>query len=375
MIELKNVMIPDYNNCLMNITTSILKYYHVDTTFNGLELLNKELNKNYRNVVLFLVDAMGSEILKKHPKQSEFLRNNQADTLTTVFPSTTVSATTSMLTGLPPVTTGWIGWLQYVKEEDRSVIFFFNKDFYDDTHNFDYNVSEKYVPITKIYDLIEHQNSDVQALEIFPEFKSPEHKTFRDLCNTVIKNTQSEGKHFIYAYWDKLDTYLHATGTTSKRVRNHVNEINDDFKYLIENLDDDTIVIVTADHGQIDIEEIELWHYKNIVETFLHNPSVEARATAFFIKEGMAEQFVKGFNDNFRDKFILYKSEDFLNSKYLGDSVEHEKLKEFLGDYFSIAVDKYSFKLSNSKKSFLAQHAGLTKDEMLIPLIVFSPKK
>ena len=50
-------------------------------------------------------------------------------------------------------------------------------------------------------------------------------------------------------------------------------------------------------------------------------------------------------------------------------------MREFLGDYFSIAIDKYSFKLSNSKKGFKAQHAGLTKDEMLIPLIVFSPKK
>lgn len=359
----------------MNITTSILKYYNVDTPFNSLEVLNKELNKNYRNVVLFLMDAMGSEILKKHPKQSKFLREHQIETLTTVFPSTTVSATTSVLTGQPPISTGWIGWLQYVKEEDRSVIFFFNKDFYDANHEFNYNVSDKFVPVTQIYELIEQQNSDVKAIEVFPEFRVPKHKTFKDMCDSVIRETQSDGKHFIYAYWDKLDTYLHETGTTSQKVQNHIEEINNDFQYLVDNLDDDTLVIVTADHGQLDIEEIELWNYKGIIETFAHNPSVEARATAFFIKEGMEEQFVKGFNDNFRDYFILYKSDDFLNSKYLGDSKEHGKMKEFLGDYFSVAIDKYSFKLLNSKKGFLAQHAGLTKDEMLIPLIVFSPKK
>jgi len=359
----------------MNITTSILKHYKVDTPFNSLEILNKELDKNYRNVVLFLVDAMGSEILKKHPEQSKFLIENQIQTLTTVFPSTTVSATTSVLTGLPPISTGWIGWLQYVKEEARSVIFFFNKDFYDADHEFDYNVSEKFVPVTKIYDLIEQKNSGIKAIEVFPEFRVPEHKEFKDLCNTVIKETKSKGNHFIYAYWDKLDTYLHATGTTSKKVQNHIQEINNDFKYLVEKLDDDTLVIVTADHGQIDIEEIELWKYKSIIDTFAHNPSVEARATAFFIKEGMEEQFVEEFNKSFRDSFILYKSEAFLKSKYLGNSDEHIKMREFLGDYFSIAIDKYSFKLINSKKGFLAQHAGLTKDEMLIPLIVFSPKK
>ena len=112
-----------------------------------------------------------------------------------------------------------------------------------------------------------------------------------------------------------------------------------------------------------------------IVNTFKHKPSVEARATAFFIKEGMEDKFVENFNKEFRDYFILYKSEDFLKTKFLGDDAIHPKLKEFLGDYFSIAIDKYSFKLVNSKQSFKAQHAGLTTDEMLIPLIMFPQKK
>ena len=71
----------------------------------------------------------------------------------------------------------------------------------------------------------------------------------------------------------------------------------------------------------------------------------------------------------------MIKSSEFLESKFLGDDEVQYKVKEFLGDYFAIAIDKYSFKLVNSKRGFAAQHAGLTKDEMLIPLIVHSPKK
>ncbi|MBI9008490.1 MAG: alkaline phosphatase family protein [Tenericutes bacterium] len=372
---MKNIVFPDYNRSLMNITTSILKYYGVKSNKASLSILEDELNKNYRNVVYILVDAMGTEVLKKHKKQASFLLENKIETLTTVFPSTTVAATVSALTGKSPIENGWIGWLQYIKEEDKSVIFFYNKDFYDETVEFDYDVSEKYVPVTKIYQQIEEVNDDVEAIEIFPEFRTPEHKTFRDMTNTIIKDCKKEGKKFIYAYWDKLDTYLHKTGTKSLEVRNHIEEINSDIRYLSESLDDDTLIIVTADHGMIDIEEIELWKFDKIIETFTHNPSIEARATAFFIKEGMEEQFVTEFNKNFKESFILYKSEDAIITKICGEGVNHPKAKEFLGDYFSIAIDKYSFKLSNSKRAFKAQHAGLTKEEMLIPLIVIRPKK
>jgi predicted AlkP superfamily pyrophosphatase or phosphodiesterase len=359
----------------MNITTTILKYYGVETNNASLPLLEKELEKGYRNIVYILVDAMGTEILKKHPEQAKFLLENNTDTLTTVFPSTTVAATISALTGKPPINTGWIGWLQYIKEEDKSIIFFYNKDFYDATVEFDYSVSEKFVPVKKIYEQIEEINKEIKTSEIFPEFRTPEHKTFRDVTNTIIEQCKEEGKHFIYAYWDKLDTYLHVNGTESQKVRNHIEEINGDIEYLKESLGDDTLVIITADHGQIDIEEIELWKYNKIIETFTHNPSIEARATAFFIKNGMEEQFVNEFNENFRDFFVLYKSDELLKTKIFGDDLMHPKAKEFLGDYFAIAIDKYTFKLSNSKMAFKAQHAGLTKDEMLIPLIMVNQKK
>ena len=372
---MKNIIFPDYNKCLMNISTSIIKHYGAGTKFSTLPILDNELDKDYRNVVVILVDAMGSEILKKHQNESVFLRSYQVDTLTSVFPSTTVAATISLLTARPPVNTGWIGWLQYIKEEDRSVIFFFNEDFYDSDHKFDYNVSERYVPVTKIYDLIEEKNNNVTTKEIFPEFRVPEHKEFKDICNSIVRETKEEGKHFIYAYWDKLDTYLHQTGTESLKVKKHIQEIDKNIRDLFNELGDDSIVIITADHGQIDIEEVLLWDYSDITETFKHNPSIEARATAFFIKDGLKEQFVNNFNKHFRDSFILYKSEDFLNSKLLGDDVAHKKINEFIGDYVAIAIDKYSFKLANSKRGFMAQHAGLTKDEMLIPLIVYSPKK
>jgi len=74
-----NLILPDYDKSLLNITSTILRYYGISTPYKSIEVLEKELKKDYRNVVVFLVDAMGSEILKKHPDESRYLINNQID--------------------------------------------------------------------------------------------------------------------------------------------------------------------------------------------------------------------------------------------------------------------------------------------------------
>ena len=247
--------------------------------------------------------------------------------------------------------------------------------FVKEDKKFDYNIAEKFCPVDRIIDVIATQKPKIRTDEVFPEFRTPKHKNFNNLCDTIIEKCSDEEEHFIYAYWDKLDTYLHYSGTESDKVDNHLKEINENLEKLSNNIGDDSLIIVTADHGQIDIEEVELWSYEKIVNTFRHNPSIEPRATAFFIKEDQKTFFENEFNKHFRDSFILYKSEDFIKTHLLGYGSNHKLIEEFLGDHVSVAISNKSFKLSNSKNHFKAQHAGLTKDEMLIPLILLNQKK
>ena len=371
---MSNLVFPDYDHSLLNITASILKNYHVDLGYKSLDSLDDILSKNYRNVVFYLIDAMGSEILNKHLNQTQFLVKNKIDDLTTVFPSTTVAATTTAITGLPPAVTGWIGWQQYVHEEDKNVIFFLNQDYYDEEYKFNYNVSEKYVKVKYIYDLIADKNPNVITHEIFPEFRIKEHKTIQDQVNTIIKTIKNQDKNFIYAYWDKLDTNLHEFGTTSDVVNKHIKEIDSAISDLYNNLDDDTLVIITADHGQVDIEGINLWEYEDLTSMFKHQPAIEARATAFYVKDESLEDFEKTFNKHFQNKFILYKSTEVLQMNLFGKGEKSPRTEGFLGDYFAIAIDKYSFRLQNAPHIHKATHAGLLKDEMMIPLIVLNKK-
>ena len=118
--------LPDYNNCLVNLANSIEKKFGVETTADTLPLADKYLDKKYKNVVVLLLDAMGISILEKHLKEDGFFRSHLAGEYNSVYPPTTVAATTSLMNGLYPDEHGWLGWDMYIPDLDKNVTLFRN---------------------------------------------------------------------------------------------------------------------------------------------------------------------------------------------------------------------------------------------------------
>ncbi|MGE0003117.1 MAG: alkaline phosphatase family protein [Candidatus Izemoplasmatales bacterium] len=367
------IVFPNYQNSIMNVTASILRHYGVKTEIVGNPLLDQFLKKKHRNIVYILVDALGANMLDQHDILSVQLNKDRIGNITSVFPPTTVAATTSVLTGRPPIETGWLGWCQYVREVDKSVIFFLNKDYYSEK-SFDENLSDVVAPVTKIYELIEEAKPSVKTTEIFPAFREPRHDTFQKQCESIVALCDEPGEHFMYCYWDKLDTLMHEGGLSSPDVKAMLAEIDKAYKFLVDHVADDTLIVLLADHGQVDVCPIELRRYPDLWETFRHEPSVESRAAAFFIQEEKKEKFVELFNKYFRQYFILLPREEVLQMNLFGYGVKHPRLDEFLGDYMAIAIDHYYFKMSTDSFFMKGQHAGLLEGEMMVPLIVHSKK-
>jgi hypothetical protein len=371
---MKPIVFPDYKKSILNVSTSILNHYGVKISHPTLPLLDSHLSKNYRNIVLILVDGLGEDAIIKHLSSSSKLYQNMASTLTSVFPSTTVAATTSVLSGKTPLETGWLGWHQYISEEDASVIFFLNRDYYS-LKSYDYLVAERYVPYLNIYQQITAVSPHIHTHEIFPAFRTPEHTTFAKICETIKNTIQADGKHFVYAYWDKVDSLMHEYGPYSKPVHDMIMSVEEGYANLIASIEDDTLVIVIADHGQVDVETIQLTNYPLIIDTLKRLPSNESRASVFYVKDSMHEVFENAFNSQFRQYFNLYKTEDLLKMGLFGNGKEHPRLRDFLGDYVAIAIDHYILSTVNNDFVMRGQHAGLLKEEMIVPLIIHSPKK
>lgn len=119
-------VLPDYKNCIVNLPNSILKYFGAELAGDTSELLDKYLKDEYRNVILMVLDGMGSSVLVWNSGSDKFFRKHNAGTVDSVFPSATVAATTSLMTGLQPCEHGWIGWDVYYKDIDQIVTVYKN---------------------------------------------------------------------------------------------------------------------------------------------------------------------------------------------------------------------------------------------------------
>ena len=110
MKEQKKLVWPDYENCIANLPNSILKKWGISTVGKTLYLADWYLEKEYKNIVVLLLDGMGSVLLEKLLNENGPFRSHLAGTYKSVFLSTTVAATTSAMSGLQPCEHSWLGW-------------------------------------------------------------------------------------------------------------------------------------------------------------------------------------------------------------------------------------------------------------------------
>ena len=364
----------NYNECLTNLACSIRKYFNLEYKHNTLNYIDEVLEKYQpKNVVTILCDGMGSNILERTLNYGDFLLEHELKPITTVFPATTVAATTSMMTGLNPVETGMLGWDMYFKDIDKVITTFIGSEKSDPNHvplkeALEYR---KQHMITKtIMDEI-NEKGEYKGYIVSPYCDNPYHSV-DEMYETILNRCNEPGKKYIYAYNPEPDSTMHEYGCDSEKAKELIREAN----YRIENLANkvkDTIIFVVADHGHINIEHIYLDDYPDVVNCLRMNTSLEPRAVNFFIKDDKKEEFVNLFNKYFGQYFDLYPMDDVIESKLFGDGVENSIYRDALGDYLAIAKSNKSF-VYGGNTPLVSQHAGYTDDEIYVPLVLIKKK-
>lgn len=378
-----NIILPNYSHCILNTITSILKYYNVKTDHKSLEILDNKLKeKEYNNIVFLVLDGMGEHILKKISPNGYF-SNQEIDCVTSVYPSTTTAALTTYYAGKPPYETGWIAWSQYFKEYGRTVDMLSHKESYlkEDISKAKINVFETLINYEPIFNRIEKASPDTKTYELTPAYSDKRAKRsiradnldeIIDGIKTLCKNSD---KKFIMAYSDNPDGLLHKYGTDSIEVSEFVKEAEIKIEQLRNELDENTLIIISADHGHKNIEKsYSIFNYPEIQECLYMPISLESRVISFCVKDGMKERFEEQFNRIFKTEFLLMTREEFLNKNFLGFGNKHPKIEEFLGNYIALSISSSMIVietlLADGKPVKKSTHCGLTKEEMEVPLIV-----
>ena len=383
---------PDYNKCLVNLSNSILKRFGAETSAGTLKSADEFLAKGHRNVVILLLDAMGTSILEKHLAEDGFFRSNLRDTFSSVYPPTTVAATTSILSGLYPNEHGWLGWDIYFPQLDKNVTAFTNNcqmtekecatpNVLNKDHVFEWGTdslnepvaaSEQsaaftYIPYKNIVDRInEAGGSAFPSMRFLPPFPD----TFEKVLDRIKQLCDEPGEKFIYAYWDEPDHTMHRTGTVSAASHDLIVSMEEKVRELAESLSD-TLLIVTADHSHMDSRNLCILDYPEVTDCLVRLPSLEPRTLNLYVKDEYKDSFPEIFRKNFGDDFLLLTRQEVLEEKLFGIGRDREGLSDMIGDYVALAVSDVSiFNTHFEAQVMPGGHAGLTAEECAIPLIV-----
>ncbi len=365
MKEPKKWVWPDYENCIANLPNSILKKWNLPTVGNTLSLADPYLQKDYKNVVVFLLDGMGQFVLEKLLDAHGPFRSHLAGVYQSVFLSTTVAATTSAMSGLQPCQHSWLGWDCYYPQVGQNVTVFRNTLQGTTDPAADYPVAWTLTPYKDITATIRKAGGKAYARMPFLE---PYPKNLEEICCGIEQLCREPDPKYIYAYWNQPDDLLHRHGCGSDLVKEALEDIERTISCLADRLEN-TLLFITADHGHVDTRYAVLQDYPNLCDCLVRLPSLEPRALNFFIKEGKRETFEREFKKEFGDQFLLMPMEGALGKNLFGTGNHHPLFRSMLGDLLAIAVQDFS--LYFGQERWVSTHGGLTEEEMRIPLLVW----
>ena len=365
---MREFIFPDFNKSNMNISSTIATFLGCKNDKPILNELMDELKNNYKNVVFICFDGLGINPININLDDNSILKKNIKMTLTSTFPSTTTNATNSLMCNMYPLEHGWLGWSLYFKSINKNVNIFLDTESSNDEKLI---IDDK--PIKREEYYFDNTNTDYHINTIFPKYVEVKnqknnhvYETIDDFYNNINTVLNKNDKNFIYAYLGEPDTTMHKYGVSSSEANKLINKINDDFEKLYKNTKD-TLFIITADHGQVDIEGyIDLYHDDKLMDMLKIYPYLDARAVSFLVKEECKNDFEEYFKNKYSEDFTLYKTKELVDMGVFGPYGDKEEL---LGDY--IAIGTYTNKialLTPISKRHKGHHTSLT-DEMLVPLI------
>lgn len=360
---------PDYENSGLNVISSIARFFGAENRHQTMPPLDDLLSeRNYRNVVLFLLDGMGMDALAHDCPADGFFNTHIRWNLSAVYPSTTTAATTSIETDYSPGEHGWLGWSLYFHEIDRMVDIFLNRISGENTPAADYNVAETYLPLHPVFDRL-NERGQCKAACISP-FGLPAYPTLEDIRSALVQGCGEPGRHFYYAYWGDPDHTMHEYGVYSDEVRTVLNDLEIYIRQLAESLPDNTLMLVTADHGLIDAEHLFITDHPDLADALIRPSAVEPRTTVFYVKPEYLERFPSLFHEAFPEGFALMTGEEFRTSNILGPGDCQRKIPELTGDFVALSLTEKCLDYARKEYMLHGVHAGLTSREMRVPLII-----
>ena len=358
------------DNCLVSISNAILYHFTGKSFHTPHPKLSEILAKNsYDKIALMLFDGLGKSIQDKYLKPTDFIRRKRAFDITSIFPPTTVAATTAVCSGKYPMETGWLGWRQKFINHDVVVDMFTNANSLTKEKVPGPYLSEVYCSHKKIWEILEEEGIKAGALYPYPvDQAGPKNlKEFIEVADILMKKP---GPHFYYMYFAEPDHQIHDHGVNDRCVLEIVKDINRGVHKLAK-ANKDNLIILLADHSLVDTTFFYIYEHEDFASTLNGIPSLDSRSAFFHVKKGKNKEFEDLFKKYYGEHFLLLTKQEVINQKWFGEGVPHPNFEDFIGEYMATSISKYGFTFEKEMK-MIGAHSGSVEEESLISVAVIN---
>ncbi len=340
-----------------------------------------------RNIVLLVIDGLGHDYLSGAGAGSALQRHLRAR-LSSVFPSTTVTAVSSFLTGVGPQQHALTGWHMWLRElaclattlrfrprhggEALSKSGITPRSLYTAEPMFDRLAAKSHVvsPATII-------DSDYNVAHCGLAQRRP-YRDLPGLFSAVAEIVRSGSeRQFIHAYTYAFDETAHSYGSASPELHAKFREIDTAYARFVEEIaGSDTLVLTVADHGFIDSPKracIELDDHPQLAQMLMLPLCGERRVAYCYVQPGQDAAFEHYVQTRLDHCAGLHRSTDLIAQGWFGLGPENPCLVERIGHYTLVMKDDYTIKdwiLGEARYLTTGVHGGVSAAEMYVPLIL-----
>lgn len=372
--------------------------------FNGLPALEPKLWQplagDCRRVVLLTLDAFGWNLLQAEEARLGGLLNKAdiVEQITSIFPSTTVAALSSLWTGAAPAQHGMLALNMFFPEyATETQMLFFTPTFgrYPDALIAAGLKPESFLQWPGMAEQLAQQGVPTHAFkgrEIIYSALSRMHGrgvsgdhgaiTFSDMLDQVAQMLEATADESLYlsAYWPTIDTishFRHWDGeATRAEIRTLFYQIQTQFlDKLSASAREGTLFFITADHGQIALPtHIYLEDHPKLQQMLFMKPSGEPRITYLYAKHGRIEEIVQYINQHLGAFMVALTAEEALASGLFGPQPHTAVAHERIGDVVVIMRQDavlFNQTLPEQARHMVGGHGGMSHGEMQVPWIGF----
>ena len=322
-------------------------------------------------VVLLVIDGLGEEQLRERRSLAPVLSSGVGGPITSVAPSTTACALTTLVTGKVPAEHGVVGYRLGLGGEVMNVLQW-------SVRGVDARMS---LPASKFQPCESFPGARPPVPVVTRQDFGPTGFTAAHLGNvdlhrwhtpaglvTAVRHLTAGRAPFVYAYYEGIDKVAHAEGLGAY-YDDELRAVDRLVGDVLEALPSGAVLVVTADHGQVDVGgSVELIGPEIMDAVTLITG--EGRFRWLHLRPGAADDVAAAATALHGDVAWVRTKEQMIAEDWLG-GVPSPEVASRLGDVALVPFAATAFldPADTGELRLKARHGSLTSAEMSIPLL------